>query len=202
MNEPGQTNRDVRRILRERASQLARLPKEETDEETIDVVVIGLESGLFGIETAYVSEVQPLGPLTPIPGIMSLWAGLVNLRGHMVPVLDLGAALGFNPFFLVKKSGSEISVPGKKTSNQPAKDSEMPAGQIVLVSSAALQIGLLVEKVIEIRQIPLNTIGQSPGKLTAANNQWITGMTSDLLSILDMQTLLADPRLVVQDEVA
>jgi purine-binding chemotaxis protein CheW len=52
-----------------------------------------LRDGLFGTATAMVKEVTALPPLTPIPQAPAAIRGYVNLRGHIVLVVDLNCLL-------------------------------------------------------------------------------------------------------------
>ena len=52
-----------------------------------------LRDGLFGTATSAVKEVTALPPLTPIPHAPAAVRGYVNLRGHLVLVVDLNCLL-------------------------------------------------------------------------------------------------------------
>ena len=51
----------------------------------------------FGIEVGCVQEIVRLLPITPVPRSGPAEAGLINLRGQVVSVLDLRIRLGFAP---------------------------------------------------------------------------------------------------------
>jgi purine-binding chemotaxis protein CheW len=187
---------EVQHVLAERARLLARAPRQEATGETLDVVIVILETERYGIEVDCVSEIQPLSEITPIPGAPSFWVGLVNLRSHLVPLLDLRAYLGLTPFPL---HSSEV---GSKTGSKKLPNAARPNGQIVMVNAAGLQVGLLVDGVLEMQHLLCDEIGPSLKKTSSAERVITQGLTSDLLTILDLDKLLSDPRLVVQDEAA
>jgi purine-binding chemotaxis protein CheW len=187
---------EVQHILAERARLLARAPRQEATGETLDVVIILLETERYGIEVDCVSEIQPLSEVTPIPGAPAFWVGLVNLRSHLVPLLDLRAYLGLTPFPL--HSGET----GTKTGAKKLPGAARPNGQIVMVNAAGLQVGLLVDGVIEMQHLLCDEIGPSLKKTSSAERVITQGLTADLLTILDLDKLLSDPRLIVQDEAA
>lgn len=56
-----------------------------------------LRDGLFGAETHLIKEVTALPPVTPIPHAPAAVRGYVNLRGHIVLVLDLSCLLQREP---------------------------------------------------------------------------------------------------------
>lgn len=58
------------------------------------LVVFRLSGGTYGIELEAVREIIPFRGATRLPGAPSCVAGLVNVRGSIVTVIDLGAQLG------------------------------------------------------------------------------------------------------------
>jgi len=50
-----------------------------------------------GVDAAWVQEVTTAGGVTAVPGAPASFQGLHNLRGAVVPVLDLAAAMGRTP---------------------------------------------------------------------------------------------------------
>src|SRR5688572_24011231 len=84
----------VQSILLARARELARPPQAETRGETVELVVLALGAERYGVSSQNVQAVHALAGLTPAPGLPPFWAGLVNLRGRLVPVLNLRRYLG------------------------------------------------------------------------------------------------------------
>jgi purine-binding chemotaxis protein CheW len=167
---------DINPILEERAAALARSSEEdETSGETISLVVLAVGDERYGVEVQDVQEIEPLEKLTPIPGTPAFWTGVVNLRGSMYAVLDIERYLGL-----------------------PASDdAENP--KVALVSRGGLSVGLLVDEVAEIRKVRSSEIGP-PVADGSSKAEVVRGVTPDMLSVLDLEALLADPALVVEDE--
>lgn len=63
---------------------------------TGDDQVLVLEAGgeRYAVDLACVERVHPVEVVTPLPGLRSPWAGLVSLRGELLPALDLPAYFG------------------------------------------------------------------------------------------------------------
>lgn len=61
--------------------------------------VLVLEAGgrRYGVDLTDVERVQPCSAVTPLPGLPPPWAGLVNVRGEILPALDVPAYLGWRP---------------------------------------------------------------------------------------------------------
>jgi len=49
---------------------------------------------LFGVSIGRLAEVLPWQPVTPLPGSEAFIGGLINVRGHIVTLMDLGVRVG------------------------------------------------------------------------------------------------------------
>lgn len=58
------------------------------------VLVLEAAGERYAVELVCVERVHPVGVVTPLPGLRPPWAGLVSLRGRVLPALDLPAYLG------------------------------------------------------------------------------------------------------------
>lgn len=163
----------VRRILEERARQLARSSDDDADTETAGLIVLAIGDERYGADMVAVQEIEPLQRLTPLPGTPAHWAGVVNLRGDMYPVLDLRRYLGL--------SGTVADDP-----------------KVALVCDDGLSIGLMVDDVEEVRHVPVGDISP-PVAHGGARAEVVRGVTSDMLSVLDLHALVCDQSLVVED---
>lgn len=61
------------------------------------IVVLTLRGRVFGVDVGCVREIRGWQPTTELPHAPDYVLGVVNLRGAIVPVLDLQARLGFGP---------------------------------------------------------------------------------------------------------
>jgi purine-binding chemotaxis protein CheW len=59
----------------------------------VDVVVFELDQRQYALELSAVQRVLSLGPVVPVPTAPQVIAGAVNVRGRVVPVIDLGMIL-------------------------------------------------------------------------------------------------------------
>lgn len=168
----------IQETLLERARQLAKPHSRPDEGEKLKILVLQLGLEEYGILIDYVEEIRPLNAITPIPGTPSFWAGLVNLRGHLYPVLELA---------------DYLELPISRNLND---------AKIVLVNANGLKVALLVDDVLEIRRILPTEIGPTLKNSGAAQSGMIRGLTASLLSVLDMEVLLLDPKLVVLEKIA
>src|ERR1019366_1698015 len=81
---------DAREILRERARALSRPRKQApVAEASLELLEFRLAQEHYALETRYVREVYPLKDLTPLPCTPPFVLGIVNVRGRILPVIDL-----------------------------------------------------------------------------------------------------------------
>lgn len=168
---------EVHRILEERARALSRPLQSEEQEETVALVELLLGSERYGVDIRKVRETHPLGSLCPVPGTPNFWAGIVNIRGTLYPCLDLRRYLD-----LEEDDGS--SAPRR----------------LVLVTGAGVTVGLIVDDAPAVQRVPARDIGPPlPGGSERGRNA-TSGITRDLLAVLDVDAMMADPRLAVREE--
>jgi chemotaxis signal transduction protein len=63
----------------------------------MDVVHVRVRSARYGLPVAEVREIQERGRITPVPGSPIALAGVRNLRGTMLPVIELASMLELGP---------------------------------------------------------------------------------------------------------
>lgn len=61
------------------------------------IVLLGVGGHWLGVPIGAIREIIPPRPYTPLPGSEPFVCGLINLRGRIVTVIDLGARLGLPP---------------------------------------------------------------------------------------------------------
>jgi purine-binding chemotaxis protein CheW len=115
-----------------------------------------LADGVFAMDIATVREIIQHGQLTAVPLMPSFVRGVMNLRGAVVPVIDLQARLGKSP-----------ATVGKKT--------------CVIIFDAQrenerVELGLMVDAVSEVIEIPDSQIEPPPQFGSAVKRDFIKGM--------------------------
>ncbi len=97
-------------------------------------LTFSLNNHLYGIDTVFVEEIFNLPELTTIPEFPNGIIGFVNLRGEILPVIDLNLKLGYlSPDYHLTDS-------------------------VVVLKYEELRLGILVNKIHEIREISLEEI--------------------------------------------
>jgi len=166
-------------ILKKRAHLLARRFENsgEKGAEVIDAVEFMLADEHYAIESAHIAEVFPLTQLTPVPCTPEFVLGIVNVRGRMVPVVNL------KKFFDMPEKG----ITGFT--------------RIVILRSPEMELGLVTDLVVGSIQIPTADIQATLPTLTGVREEFLRGVGKDDLVILDANKILSDENLIVNEEV-
>jgi purine-binding chemotaxis protein CheW len=170
--------RDARQVLQERARALAApLPDAATDGETLDVVEFILSRERYAFDAACVRGVHPLRQLTVLPGTPAHVLGIVNLRGHVVAVVDL------RPFFGLPRRGlADID-------------------KVLVLADGAMEFGVVADAVPGARQVRRGELQASIATFGGIREAYLLGVGRDGLTVLDARRLLHDEALVVNEQV-
>lgn len=170
---------DLHDILRNRARELARpLKVKEQESDVLKIVEFQLGGEIYGLELDHILEVYPLRGLTPIPGVPLFVQGIINVRGQIVSVIDLRIFFEMN--------------------SQESTDST----SVIILQSKNMEFGILADAIIGIDTIVKKEIMPSLPTLTGIRADFLKGVSRERLVILDGAKLLADSRLIVDEEVA
>jgi len=168
---------EVARILQTRAESLAQPPAEEFAGSTAQVVIFALGEESYGIGATHVENIYPLEGLTPVPCTPDFVAGIVNLRGRIFPVIDLRSFMGLDAVAVDENT------------------------QVIAVSVAGLEVGLLANDVQSVGAIPLGNLEPALPTVTHVAAEYTRGVTPDMTVLLDLEAIMQDRRMIVHDEV-
>ncbi len=143
-----------------------------------------LNDTLFGIPILTIREIHPLIEMTPVPLAPDFIRGLVNLRGQVVTIIDLGIKLGVGrrdsqerTRLMIIKPNAELSdlalEKGIKTSDDP--------------------VGLLIDEIGDVVSAEENDIEPPPANMDINDLKYVRGVAktrSDLLTLLNLNQLL------------
>ena len=73
--------------------------------------------------------------------------------------------------------------------------------KVILVNAAGLDVGILADDVKGATSIPLAEIKAALAAQSAAKDEFVQGVTKDMLIILNLEALLKDERIIVHQEV-
>jgi purine-binding chemotaxis protein CheW len=146
-----------------------------------------LGESLFGIDILLVREINRTIDLTPVDLASESIRGLINLRGQLVTIFDLGIQLGKGKTSLSKKSRCMVL----KTSSEISAYHH--AGLLNDTSSDDM-VGLLVDRIGDILSVDVNDIDNPPANVAGVERKFIHGIVkleTELLIILKVSELLS-----------
>ena len=146
--------------------------------ETIQVVSFKLEHSTgkkedYAIPIEQVKEIRTLEDITQVPNAKSHVKGVMNLRGLIVPVIDVKTKLGFD------------------VNNEIDKDKQ----RIIVVQINDSLYGLLVDGVDQVRTFSTEDVDPVPAGTVESNKQ-IKGIVKNegkLIALLDASPLISNP---------
>jgi purine-binding chemotaxis protein CheW len=163
-----------RLLLRERARILSEVPAPEESGEKISALSFVLNHELYGIELRHLAETRQATRLRRLPSAAPHLAGLINLRGELLPVVDLGPILGIG---------------------QREMAATLPA--VLVLSLQGNKLALAVDQAQDILTFPARALQPPPLSLEPDRALFIRGeylIDQRLLSLLDVEKIVADPR--------
>ena len=139
-----------------------------------ELITFGLADQLFGIDIMAIREIRAWSPVTRLPNVPDYVAGVVNLRGAVLPVIDLSIRLGWEAT--------------ETTTRNP----------IIVTEHQGQSRGLIVHNVSDIVSIEEDSLQQPD----AVANDTITSFLHGVAPIEDEMVMVLDlARLMNADEV-
>jgi len=139
--------------------------------QTVLLATFFVRDALCALDAAGIQEVIRLGPLTPVRHSLPEVTGILNLRGKIVTILDLGMRLGFSP-----------AVPD-------------PASRIFIIEDRGEFIGLLVDRVDEVVEVERGQLQAPPANVRGGQGRYFQGVyrtAGRAITVLDPGPILAE----------
>jgi purine-binding chemotaxis protein CheW len=118
----------------------------------LQIVVCELADEHYGLDIAKVFDIIRNQPITPVPRAPAFVKGVINLRGRIVPVVDLRGRFGMPD-----------AIPSKET-------------RIVVAESSSTRVGLVVDSVSEVLLLALDSVEATPGVAAGADAEYLRGI--------------------------
>ena len=137
--------------------------------KSLDLATFTIGGAAYGIDILKIQEINKLLELTPVPGTPPYVQGILNLRGQIVTVIDLGLKLGLR--------NTHLNEQGRNT----------------IVRSRGEYIGLLVEQISDVVRVDVNELESPPANMNGVQGEFFHGIikTEDrLIGILDVEKAL------------
>jgi purine-binding chemotaxis protein CheW len=148
-----------------------------------ELQVVGFRIGreTFGLPIAMVREIVRVPEITSVPNAPDYIEGVINLRGRIIPIVDLR-----------KRFGQKSFEPNKKN-------------RIIVVELGTRAFGLIVNSASEVLRIPPSEIEEPHNVFQEGELDYVTGvgkLNGRLVILLDVNRILRRGELRDIDEVA
>jgi purine-binding chemotaxis protein CheW len=135
----------------------------------IQLACFSLGDKLFAVDIMRIREILVPQKLSPLPCASDLLEGVINLRGSVIPVMNM-----------------------RKRFGQPIVD-DAPASKLLIVSLVGQLLALVVDDVMEVVSVPVVDIKPPIQTASAVGMEFLLGVclsNNRVLMILDIDSLL------------
>jgi purine-binding chemotaxis protein CheW len=116
------------------------------------LVIFRLGSEFFGVNITNVESIIKFQPITRLPNTLEFIEGITNLRGRILPVIDLSKRMSMASHELTKES------------------------RIMVVAMGEAQVGMIVDAVSEVLTVSEDMIEPTPAIVSGIDTAMITGI--------------------------
>ena len=144
-------------------------PTENTDKNVLELATFYVGDALCGMDILKVQEINKLMEMTKVPQAPDYVTGILNLRGQIVTIVDLGKKLGLGETDL---------------GNDPRN---------IIVNAPGEHIGLLVRQISDVVMANPDKIEPAPANMSGIQGKFFTGVyktENTLIGILNVEEVL------------
>jgi purine-binding chemotaxis protein CheW len=150
--------------------------EEDDDTQKDKYLTFRLDVEDYGLEIRHVKEIISIQKITDVPDLPEFVKGVINLRGQVIPTIDLRLRFG---------------LPFKEYDERTC---------IIITNMNEIQVGVIVDTVNEVLDVPAETISPPPSVQRGVAHRFILGLGrvgDEVKIILNAQRLLHDEELEV-----
>ncbi|HZO92314.1 MAG TPA: chemotaxis protein CheW [Candidatus Baltobacteraceae bacterium] len=136
----------------------------------MQVVSFKLGSEEYGVDIAQVQEINRMVAVTHVPRAPQFMEGVINLRGQLIPIIDLRTRFGMPR--------------AEHTKNT----------RIVVTEVGTKRVGMVVDSVSEVLRLPNDAIEDAPEMITGVDTEYIRGVgkvEDRLIILLDLARIIS-----------
>lgn len=144
-------------------------PAAVAHQTALEFITFSLGDQSFCLEITKIREIRRWVPVTALPHSSSDVLGVMNLRGMVIPIIDLGARFGLG-------------------AREPH-----PRNVVIVVATESNTVGLVVESVSEILAIPEDQIQEAPDIQASGLRRSVRGLISTdngMTRVIDLEAVL------------
>lgn len=143
---------------------------QKKDDELLQLVTFSIGEEEFGVDILKVQEIIRTMEITKVPRAQEFVEGVINLRGKVIPIIDLRRRFGFS-----------------------SKEHDKHT-RIIVIEINNMIVGFVVDSVSEVLRIPAATVEPPPPVVAGVESEYISGvgkLQDRLLILLDLDKLLS-----------
>ena len=140
------------------------------EDEIFQLVTFSIGEEEFGVDILKVQEIIRTMEITKVPRAQPFVEGVINLRGKVIPIIDLRRRFGL----------------ASKTHDKHTR--------IIVIEMDIMIVGFVVDSVSEVLRIPASTVEPPPPVVAGVESEYISGvgkLEDRLLILLDLNKLLS-----------
>ena len=137
----------------------------------IQIVVFSLNGEICGAQTSQVQEIKNYQDVTKVPEMPEFVEGIINLRGRVVPIINLNTRFGLGQTDFTRKT------------------------KVIITSMNENLVGFIVNDVSEIIKLSEDEVEVTPELIHRAGNAYLKSVgkkDGKLISILDLGAILSE----------
>jgi purine-binding chemotaxis protein CheW len=146
--------------------------KEQLSGEFVKVVSFRLGTEEYGVDIAQVQEIIRMVEITHVPRAPRFMEGVINLRGQLIPIIDLRTRFAM-----------------------PRVDNTKST-RIIVTEIGSKRVGIIVDSVSEVLNIPLEQVEDAPDMIAGVGTEYIQGVGK----VGDRLIILLDLTMVITGE--
>jgi purine-binding chemotaxis protein CheW len=138
--------------------------------DVVQVVSFKLGNEEYGVDIAQVQEIIRMVEITHVPRAPHFMEGVINLRGQLIPIIDLRTRFGMP------------RIPATKST------------RIVVSEIGTKRVGMVVDSVSEVLNIPIENVEDAPEMVSGVGTEYIQGvgkLNDRLIIMLDLTMVIS-----------
>jgi purine-binding chemotaxis protein CheW len=140
--------------------------------ELLQLVTFNLDNEEYAVDILKVQEINRMTEITRVPNSPSYVEGVVNLRGKVIPVVNI-----------------------RMKFNLPERETDARS-RIMIMDIQGITMGVVVDSVSEVLRIPVGIVDPAPPMASSIGVEYIKGIAKfddRLIILLDLDTMLGKP---------
>ena len=154
--------------------------KQQYSGETFQVVSFRLGGEEDGVDISQVQEIIRMVEITHVPRAPRFMEGVINLRGQLIPIIDLRTRFGMNRADHTKST------------------------RIIVTDIGSKRVGIVVDSVSEVLNIPVENVEDAPEMVAGIGTEYIQGVgkvDTRLIILLDLSKVITSEEKQALDSV-